>query len=155
VTFAVADARELAIESASADVAVAGWVFGHLRYWWPQDWQQEIGRALDELTRVLRPGGMVIVVETMGTGEERAAPPNETLAEYYAWLEQTRGFSRRDIRTDYQFADVEEAARVLGFFFGPEKAELVRARGQTRVPECTGLWSRRHGIGAEGPTPRS
>jgi ubiquinone/menaquinone biosynthesis C-methylase UbiE len=139
----VADARQLPLPDASADIGVAGWVFGHLRHWWPDQWRDEIGRALDELARVLRPGGTTIVVETLGTGTDRAAPPNQMLAEYYAWLERERGFSRREIRTDYRFADVESAARVLGFFFGPQKAELVRAHGWARVPECTGVWWRR------------
>ncbi len=138
-----ADARNLPVGSGVADVAIAGWVFGHLRDWFRADWREQIGLALGEMTRVLKPGGSTIVIETLGTGTDRPAPPSAELAEYYGWLEVERGMRRDVFRTDYQFADVETAARVTGFFFGDEFAERVRAHGWTRVPECTGLWWRR------------
>lgn len=137
-----ADARELPSADASADLGIAGWVFGHLRHWLPADWRNEIGAALDELSRTVRPGGQVIVIETLGTGRTEPAPPNADLAEYFRWLEADRGFSRTAIRTDYQFDGVDDAARVLGFFFGEAKAELVREHAWQRVPECTGIWAR-------------
>jgi len=138
-----ADARDLPVASASASVAVAGWVFGHLRYWLPDDWQVQIGRALDEMTRALVPGGALIVIETLGTGREDPCPPSPQLAEYYAWLESTRGLTRAAIRTDYRFPDVETAATLTGFFFGDAFGERVRREGWRIVPECTGVWSRR------------
>jgi SAM-dependent methyltransferase len=138
-----ADARALPVDSAWADVAVAGWVFGHFREWMPADWRSEIGRAIGEMERTLRPGGASIVIETLGTGSEEPAPPNAGLREYFAWLEDELGFRRSAIRTDYLFPDVETAARVTGFFFGEPFAQLVRRHAWRRVPECTGDWSRR------------
>jgi ubiquinone/menaquinone biosynthesis C-methylase UbiE len=142
VHFEVADARALPVESSSVDLAIAGWVFGHFRYWMPEEWQATVGAALDELDRVSRPRGSLVVIETLNTGAEEPAAPNPALAEYYAWLENERGFVRRAIRTDYAFASVDEAARVTGFFFGPDFAARVRAERWTNVPECTGVWSR-------------
>jgi ubiquinone/menaquinone biosynthesis C-methylase UbiE len=137
-----ADARALPVAPGWADVAVAGWVFGHFRSWMADGWRHEVGRALDEMRRALRPGGALIIVETLGTGSAEPAPPTPGLAEYYAWLEETHGFARRAIRTDYRFRDVEEAARVCGFFFGAAFGERVRAEGWARVPEHTGVWSK-------------
>jgi len=140
----VADAREpLAIDAGWADVAVAGWVFGHLRHWMPDGWREAVGFALDQMERALSPGGALIVIETLGTGSEEPRPPNDDLAEYYAWLEGERGFARSAIRTDYLFDDVDTAAKTTGFFFGDDFARRVRAEGWRRVPECTGIWSRR------------
>lgn len=141
VDFALADARRLPKPDASADVGVAAWVFGHFRSWVPDAWRDQIGAALDELVRVVKRGGTLIIIETLGTGLTEPAPPTPELAEYYAWLERERGFERRAIRTDYAFDSVREAQRVLGFFFGAEMAERVGAQGSARVPECTGLWS--------------
>jgi ubiquinone/menaquinone biosynthesis C-methylase UbiE len=138
-----ADARALPVASASADVAVAGWVFGHLRYWMPEGWQAEIGAALAEMERALVPGGTLIIIETLGTGHEEPRPPSPELAEYYAWLEAAHGLTRTAIRTDYLFPDVATAATVTGFFFGEAFAARVRREAWQRIPECTGLWWKR------------
>ncbi|MGE0327074.1 MAG: class I SAM-dependent methyltransferase [Polyangiaceae bacterium] len=139
-TWILADARELPLDTASADVGIAGWVFGHLRHWEPERWRDEIGRGLQELTRVVRPGGTLIVVETLGTGHRAPKPPNAELAEYYSWLENERGFVCQPIRTDYRFESPSAALELVGFFFGEQKAQLVEGAS---LPECTGVWSRR------------
>ncbi len=136
----LADARELPAEPQSADVGVAGWVYGHLRHWEPEHWQREIAKGLDELNRVVRPGGTVVVIETLGTGHRAPKPPNAELAEYYAWLEAERGFVCQPIRTDYRFESPAAAKDLIEFFFGDAKAELLEG---TVLPECTGVWSRR------------
>jgi len=137
-----ADAEDLPVTPSSFDLAVAGWVFGHLRSWRAADWRAAIGRCLDAMHRAVRPGGALIVIETLGTGSERPHAPTPELAEYYAWLETERGFSRAELRTDYLFTDADAAARTMGFFFGPAMAERILQERWTRVPECTGLWSR-------------
>lgn len=139
------DARALGVADGWADVAIAGWVFGHFPYWMPDRWREETAQALGEIERALRPGGCIVVLETLGTGTDEAAPPTAELAAYYAWLEDARGFSRLALRTDYRFTDVETAASRLGFFFGRWLAQRVRDEGWTRVPEHTGLWWRRYG----------
>ena len=141
-SFYLADAVALPLRSGVADVGIAGWVFGHFRQWLPGRWRESVGAAVDELTRAVRSGGAVVVVETLGTGFETPRAPNPGLAEYYAWLERERGFACRAIRTDYRFESVEEAARVTGFFFGEAFAETVRANRWAIVPECTGIWHR-------------
>jgi ubiquinone/menaquinone biosynthesis C-methylase UbiE len=92
------------------------------------------------MMRVLKPGGTAIILETMTTGSETPAPPNERLAAYYAWLENEQGFSYKWIRTDYQFASVQEADELTRFFFGDELADRIVREGITILPECTGIW---------------
>jgi ubiquinone/menaquinone biosynthesis C-methylase UbiE len=137
------DARELTAPGGWADVAVAGWVFGHFRSWFPTDWQAEVGRALAHLTRALKPGGALVLIETLGTGSTEPAPPSPALAEYFDWLEREHGLARSAIRTDYAFPDVATAATVTGFFFGDAFGDRVRRERWARIPECTGLWSKR------------
>lgn len=138
-----ADMRDLPFPDASADVATAGWAIGHLRGWFAEDWQAQIGCVLREMERVVAPGGVLIVLETLSTGALAPAPPTPGLAEYYAWLENEWGYARQAIRTDYQFAGVAEAVARTEFFFGAELAEQIRANGWARLPEWTGVWSKR------------
>jgi ubiquinone/menaquinone biosynthesis C-methylase UbiE len=136
------DARALPFPSACVEVVTAGWAIGHLRGWYADDWQRQIGAVLSEMRRVCVPGGNLLILETLTTGSLTPAPPTAALAEYYAWLENEWGFQRQAIRTDYQFASVEEAVERTEFFFGAELANTIRANGWARVPEWTGVWSK-------------
>ncbi|MGE0789678.1 MAG: class I SAM-dependent methyltransferase [Sandaracinaceae bacterium] len=139
-TFHVGDARALPLPDACADVATAGWVFGHFRHWMPDGWRAEVDGALAEMRRVVGPGGRVVVLETLGTGHET---PREhaALDEYFAHLEQVHGMRRTWFRTDYAFASVDEAVAILQPFFGDALASAIRAHGWARVPECTALFT--------------
>lgn len=136
------DMRALPFPSAWAEVVTAGWAIGHLRGWFADDWQTQIGQILREMHRVVATGGAILIMETLTTGSLTPAPPTEGLAEYYAWLENEWGFTRQAIRTDYQFANVQEAVERTEFFFGPEMAAKIRERGWARLPEWTGVWSK-------------
>jgi len=140
----VADNRALPAEAESADVAVEGWSFGHFVGWYPETWRDEIGKALAEMRRVLRPGGTAILIETMTTGSETPRPPTPALSEYYAWLEGEQGFSAMAIRTDYRFASLVEAEALTRFFFGDALAGRVRLENLVILPECTGIWWRKY-----------
>jgi ubiquinone/menaquinone biosynthesis C-methylase UbiE len=137
---AVVDNRHLAASSHCVDISIAGWSLGHFAGWYPDDWQQQIGQALAEMKRVLRPGGTVIILETLGTGRKTPLPPTPLLKAYYQWLEQAHQFAASWIRTDYRFTSYQEAKASISFFFGSDMADQV-VRPQSRiVPECTGVW---------------
>ncbi len=135
-----ADNRNLPLENASADMSIQGWSFGHFCGWYPDTWRAEIGKALGEMKRVLRPGGTAIILETLGTGREMPQAPNQGLAAYYEWLEKEQGFSATWIRTNYQFESLEEAHSLTTFFFGDELATQVLHNNWIILPECTGIW---------------
>lgn len=137
-----ADGRQTPFASGWADVVTAGWAFGHLVGWYPDNWQQHAGRAIAEMQRTAKPGGTLIIMETLGTGVLQPAPPHDGLAAYYAWLENEHGFVRHTLATDYDFGSVERAVELCSFFFGDEMAERVRANNWQRVPEFTGMWSK-------------
>ncbi len=137
------DIRTLPLPSGWADVVTAAWCISLLRRWYADDWQTQIGRVLREMHRVVAANGALIIIETLTTGSLTPAPPTPGLAEYYAWLEGEWGFQRQTIRTDYQFASVEEAANQTEFFFGAELAASIRAHRWARLPEWTGVWGKR------------
>lgn len=136
----VADNRAIPAESASADLAIEGWSFGHLCGWYPDTWREEADKAINEMKRVLRPGGTMIMLETMGTGRETPFPPTPSLADFYAWLEGDRGFKSTSIRTDYRFESLAEAEQLTRFFFGDDLADEVVRKNWVILPECTGVW---------------
>jgi ubiquinone/menaquinone biosynthesis C-methylase UbiE len=135
----VADNRSLPVEDHVADLAISGWSLGYLVGEYPESWRHEVEVALREMARILRPGGTIVILETLGTGHETPHPPTQGLADYYAFLE-ARGFSATWIRTDYCFASLQEAEELARFFFGDELAAEVVQNEWVILPECTGIW---------------
>jgi ubiquinone/menaquinone biosynthesis C-methylase UbiE len=137
------DMRRLPFRSGWADLVTAGWAIGHMRGWFAADWRAQITQVLEEMHRVVAPAAALIIFETLSTGSLTPAPPTAELGEYYDWLERDWGFSRETIATDYHFASVDEAVARTEFFFGPELAARIRENGWARLPEWTGVWSKR------------
>ncbi|MFC4598275.1 class I SAM-dependent methyltransferase [Cohnella hongkongensis] len=135
----VADHRELPVPDGSADLVVSGWSVCYLTAADVPGWERNLERIIAEIKRALRPGGAVVLFETMGTGCESPAPP-ALLQPYYRKLTSDYGFSYRWIRTDYEFDDAAQAERLARFFFGDELGDRVAADRLARLPECAGVW---------------
>ena len=138
-TVAVADHRNLPLADRTADLVVSGWSLCYTVLDHPGAGRGELDRALAEIRRVLRPGGAIIVFETLGTGYETPHAPEE-LRRYFAYLED-EGFAFRWIRTDYRFESVAEAEALTSFFFGKSPIERLISTDPVILPECTGVWS--------------
>ncbi len=134
----VSDMRRTPFASRSVDMVVAGWSFCYLAVWGGDNWQREVDQGLAEAARLLRGGGVLILLENYGTGFESPQPPPHLNA-YFEYLRQ-KGFSATWFRTDYKFASFEEALQLSGFFFGEEYARKVRENHWIILPECTGLF---------------
>ncbi len=135
------DAGVLPMLSDGFDVVTAGWVLGHTCSW-HLDWQTKLDVVLNEMHRVVRNQGVIIIMETLTTGSDIPTPPTAELADYYEWLENSRGFSRKEIRTDYRFPNVKEAINNTEFFFGEQLSSMIVENNWSRLPECTGVWSK-------------
>jgi ubiquinone/menaquinone biosynthesis C-methylase UbiE len=138
-----ADMRQLPLESGGAELVIAGWSIGHLRSWYADAWQMQIGKVVEEMHRLVVNGGTLVIFETLTTGSLVPAPPTPALAEYYTWLETKWGFVRTVLRTDYTFGSIEQAVEKTEFFFGEEMSEMIRQNALSRLPEWTGMWSKR------------
>lgn len=135
----VADHRGLPLLSSSIDLAVSGWSVCYLTGSGTPDAHANLDQVMSELNRVIRPGGTIVIFETMGTGYEEPNPP-DFLTDYYERLENLYGFSHRWVRMDYRFPDVAEAAELAGFFFGEQLADQVRSNNSPTLAECAGIW---------------
>jgi hypothetical protein len=95
------------------------------------------------MLRVLRPGGVAIIFETLGSGADHPAPPTAALAECYALFTREFGFVCTPVSTDYRFASVAEATELTEFFFGMALTGTLQSDGTAIVPEWTGAFVRR------------
>ena len=136
------DLRVLPFPENRFDVVTAGWAIGHFQGWHTEDWQFQVDRAIREMLRVVKLGGVLIIIETLTTGSTTPAPPTERLAEYYSRLENKWEFQRQQISTDYVFQDLAEAIELSEFFFGDKLAQKVRQNNWIRLPEWTGVWTK-------------
>ena len=135
----VADHRQLPVEDYSADLIVSGWSVSYLAIWDSDGtWHIQLEKWMTEMKRVLKPGGMIVLFESLGTGNE-APIPLEHLKDFYSWLDET-GFQQKWIRTDYKFDSLEEAEYLSRFFFGNELGDKVSQNNWVILPECTGVW---------------
>jgi len=137
----IADHRQVPAGDASADLVISGWSFCYLAVWGGKKWRSALQAGLSEIERILRPGGAVILIETLGTFEGAPNPP-EHLKGYFAWLDK-QGLQSTWIRTDYKFENTYEAKELISFFFGRNLASEVDFVYGTTLPECTGIWWKR------------
>jgi ubiquinone/menaquinone biosynthesis C-methylase UbiE len=135
---AAGDHRHLPIGNAVADVALAGWTIAHLVAWNLPTWQSEVEQVLAEMRRILRTGGTIIILDTLGTASAMPHAPDKFVP-YYSFLESS-SFASTWIRTDFQFGSLAEAQALLGFFFGDAIGQQIVHEYGAFVPECTGLW---------------
>ena len=135
----VGEHRHIPLGDGAADIAISGWSVCYLVVENGATWEAELNAALQEMRRVVRPDGTLILIETLGTGHEEPEPPAGLVA-YYEYLE-ANGFQRRSVRTDYLFRDQVEAETLTRFFFGEGVIAEIRQEDQGVVlPECTGIW---------------
>lgn len=137
----VADHRQLPLPDHSADLAVSGWSVSYLAVWNQENGKAELDKWLREMDRVLRQDGMIILFESLGTGNEEPIRL-EQVESTYQWLD-ANGFENQWIRTDYKFDSIEEAIELSRFFFGDELGDKVERNHWVILPECTGVWWRR------------
>jgi SAM-dependent methyltransferase len=142
VRFALASHDALPIATGAADLAIEGWSFGHAVGWNPSGWIDEVDAYVGELARALRPGGSLVLIETMGTGVETPFEGGHALEAFHRHVVENLGFVHRCVRTDYAFESVDDAVERAGFFFGERMAEKVRANGWRVLPEHTGVYWR-------------
>jgi ubiquinone/menaquinone biosynthesis C-methylase UbiE len=137
----VADHRQLPVEDHSADLVTSGWSVSYLVVWNQADGQAELDKWLTEMKRVLRKDGTILLLESLGTGNEEPVRL-EHVESTYQWLD-ANGFQHKWIRTDYKFDSLEEAIELSRFFFGEELGAKVERNQWVILPECTGVWWRR------------
>jgi ubiquinone/menaquinone biosynthesis C-methylase UbiE len=134
----LADHRRIPLRGGTIGLVVSGWSVSYLAVWNPETWRSELEQWMEEMNRVLRPGGWIVLFESLGTGNETPVRLDH-LRNFYTWLDET-GFKNTWIRTDYRFESVDQTENSVRFFFGDELGDRVRQFNLRVLPECTGVW---------------
>jgi ubiquinone/menaquinone biosynthesis C-methylase UbiE len=130
---------QIPIPNNFVDLVIEGWSFLYYYKLSLPNWKNKIDHALIEIKRILKPNGKIILIETLGTMETEPKISDFAMP-FYKHLEDGHDFKKIDIRTDYKFNNVEEAEKLITFFFGEDMGKMVCQRKDIIVPECTGLW---------------
>jgi SAM-dependent methyltransferase len=123
------DAEQLPFTAGSFDGAYATWA-----YFFSRDWDPTPGIA--ELDRVVRAGGPLAIVDNLG-GDAFAALAEADISADATWWNE-RGFETRVVETAFRFDDLDDARRLLGFFFGDRGV----AGAALEVPFRVGIFTR-------------
>lgn len=123
-----ADAERLPLRDGVFDAAYATWAYFFSREWNPAP-------GLGELHRVVRAGGLLLVVDNLGDDEFTSLAHKDITADPTFWKE--RGFRCHPIDTWFEFDDIDQAKKLLGFYFG----EQARADARRRLTFRVGLFS--------------
>jgi len=136
--FYVADNREIPIDDGTADLSLAGWTLSYLKSeaWSKDDWKEEVDVGLCELERVTKPGGVMVILETLGTACTEPTRNNHL----FGHLEAS-GFERRWFRTDYTFQGRLESLVLTEMFYGKSTVAKMDLQGGT-LAECSGIWTK-------------
>jgi SAM-dependent methyltransferase len=145
IEYFVAENLNLPDLSRKVDIFIEGWSFGHTA----SEGESEIDirtitrRLVENATKNVENGGILVLIESLGTNMDCPEPPTDKLALFYEELEHRHGFEKSIVRTDYRFQSNEEAVRVMGFFFGNDFIPNIRSRNSGTIPEWTGVWIKR------------
>jgi ubiquinone/menaquinone biosynthesis C-methylase UbiE len=138
VWVAAGDHRRLPLKSRRVDLIVSGWSVSYVTVWNAGGWREAAQQWFEEARRVLRKGGHIILLESLGTGNDVPVRLPH-LENFYRWLDET-GFSNDWIRTDYRFESLQTAEKLAGFFFGEDIKRLIKRQETITLAECTGVW---------------
>jgi len=139
IDFLPGEHRDTSLPDNCIDLVIEGWAFLHAFQNTYSEWRTEFEAIAREMRRVLRPRGTVALIETMGSFDIWNEVPSKT-SELYSYFERELGLKKTIVRTDYEFANLEEAVDFGTFFFGEEIGTQIAEAGEPNVPEATAIW---------------
>lgn len=83
----------------------------------------DIGPGLAELDRVVQPGGAIAIVDNAGGDQFCSFTDRKIATDTDVW--RRLGFEVQIIETAFEFASIDDARRLLHFFFGPETKPVL------------------------------
>ncbi len=98
-------------------------------YYFPD--HHDIMPGLSEILRVVEQGGPICIVDNLGDDEFTALSDQDMSANPASW--EALGFETHVIETAFEFDTIEEARKLLGFYFGDQGRSEARRGLSFRV----------------------
>ena len=117
-------AQALPFADASFGGAYATWAYFFHGY-------HDISPGLSEIRRVTKVGGPVVIVDNAGNDEFTELGGEKSVSDIDAWI--NLGFEVVYIDTAFEFETLDDARRLLGYFFGERGLNNVRLHVEFRV----------------------
>lgn len=141
ITLSNCDNLELKKVQEPVDTFVEGWSFGHTIMENSQKLEKVTDDIMNNIIGLVKDNGKIVIIESAGTNSDLPFEvTNQYIKRFMRLLEDKFGFRKTVISTDYLFPDYQEAARILGFFFGDEMRNDIMANKKNRIKEFTGVW---------------
>lgn len=117
-------AQSIPFHSNTFDAMYSTWAFFF-------DGIEDIDEGLNEIERVVKNEGLIIIVDNYGNDEFCSFSPHDISNSVSKWVE--RGFKYEVIDTEFVFDTVEEAKKLLTFYFGEQGNKVNKTRLEYKV----------------------
>ncbi|WP_100371860.1 class I SAM-dependent methyltransferase [Bacillus sp. FJAT-45037] len=117
-------AQSIPFHSNTFDAAYATWAFFF-------DGVVDLEKGLTEIERVVKNGGQMIIVDNYGEDEFCSYTENEIASHTENWVK--RGFDYQVIHTSFAFDSIDEARKLLTFYFGDGAKSIDRTEIEYKV----------------------
>jgi ubiquinone/menaquinone biosynthesis C-methylase UbiE len=121
-------AQSIPFHSNTFDAMYSTWAFFF-------DGITDIDEGLNEIERVVKDGGSIIIVDNYGEDEFCSFSPHDISSKVSDWVK--RGFDYHIINTEFIFDSVEEAKKLLTFYFGEQGNKVNKTRIEYKVVAYT------------------
>lgn len=121
-------AQSIPFHSNTFDAIYSTWAFFF-------DGITDIEDGLKEVERVVKEGSPIIIIDNYGDDEFCSYSPNDISSSVSQWVR--RGFNYEVINTEFVFDSIEEAKKLLTFYFGVRGQSVNKTRIEYKVVAYT------------------
>ncbi|MBP3951699.1 class I SAM-dependent methyltransferase [Bacillus suaedae] len=121
-------AQKIPFHSNTFDAMYSTWAFFF-------DGIADIDEGLNEVERVVKDDGKIIIVDNYGNDEFTSYSPHDITSSVSDWVR--RGYDYEIIDTEFIFDSIEEARRLLTFYFGEPGNQVNKKRIEYKVVAYT------------------
>ncbi|WP_368505584.1 class I SAM-dependent methyltransferase [Alkalihalophilus sp. As8PL] len=117
-------AQDVPFHTNTFDAAYSTWAFFF-------EGVADLEKGLDEMKRIVKEDGLLVIIDNYGEDEFCSLSKNPIASNVYYWV--NKGFEYQIIHTSFSFDSVEEARKLLSFYFGENAASIDKTEFEYKV----------------------